>query len=278
MRRRRLRTHRNEAPSGLSGLAGVRGEACIGGKLVGGQVAGAILIRFGQYLGRAELARPREAHQVPTVLAGGGIVADAGGEVRDADDNWNENSHERADISPFVSASAGPARPCGVARRRAKSSSCVGRCSGAGRESVRGALLSSVSRCRAGVAIEEGKRVGVVNVGEDRRGPRPEAFEQARQLVCQLAQTILPTPARRRKAAQARPRRRHAQARARHLQRHEEPKVLHRYDQAGAGRVGPTHRSRPRPPGSRNPVLKGTVSHAVSARGRVHLDRPVVID
>ena len=175
-------------PPGLARLSCDRREASICSKLVGGQVAGAILAHFGEDLTRAELACPWEAHENLAVLAGRGIVADACGQVEDAGDERCQNGDERADHFALRFGFGGASKAQGC-------------CAQAGEKFVRAAsatvaLLSEEAgeafhaqpRGTFGrrVALEVGKRDGAVDVGEDRGRPGPEAVEQGAQLVCEL--------------------------------------------------------------------------------------------
>lgn len=81
-------------PAGLAGLASDRPEASIGGKLIGGQIAGAILAQLSQDLTGKELTCPREAHEDLTILAERCLMADARGQVDDAGDELPENGNK----------------------------------------------------------------------------------------------------------------------------------------------------------------------------------------
>lgn len=175
-------------PAGLAGLSGDRGKAGIGGKLIGGQIAGAILAQLSQNLTGAELTCPREAHEDLTILAGRSIVADACGQVENAGDERPENGNQGTNHLALGLGFDGTGKALGC-------------CAQAGEEFVRAAsaavaVLGEEARktfhaqtrgavgCR--VALEEGQRDGAVDVGEDRGSTGPEAFEQGAQLVGKL--------------------------------------------------------------------------------------------
>ena len=186
--------------AGFAGLAGSplerhwserqwrRSEARVGGELVGGEVAGAILAELGEDRRGADLAGAREAHQDPAVRHRGDVVTDAGRKLGDPRHQRREHGDEGSDHL---------ALRLGLGR----AGEALGRGAQAG-EQLLGAAPAAVAvlgeeggeaprpepggALRRGIPLEEGERDRAVDLGEDRRGAGPEAFEQGAQLVGEL--------------------------------------------------------------------------------------------
>ena len=176
------------APADAAGFsAGVsdRRDAGLGGELVFALEAGAHVAELGRNLGRADFSRAREAHDDASFGQFCDVVFDARGELGDLRHETFQGARQRPHelALGFGFRLAGASDRCGA-------QACehvLGRAAPAilvlGEEGGDALFAEPLGALRRGIAVEEGKRDGRGDVGEQRRRARPEAVEQCAQLI-----------------------------------------------------------------------------------------------
>ncbi len=178
---------------------GDRGDAGFRGELFRGREPGAVVAELGQDLGGVDLTAAGQALQerAVRVLVQGG--RDRGGQLLDLRDEGREDRDQGVDE---FAAGLGLRLPGATERGGAQPGQQFGGGAAAAvgvtaEELGQAALAEPLGALGGGVAREERQGNRRIDIGEDRRGPRPEALEERPELIGQgdaLGDEVIATP------------------------------------------------------------------------------------